>query len=417
MARILQVNKYYYRKGGAESVMLDTMSVLESCGHEVIPFAMEHLENIASPYAKYFVSNVDYDEGTKMNAMAKIKAAANIIYSFEARKKMESLIADLKPDIAHMHIIYHQLSPSFLAPLKKHRIPTVMTLHDFKLMCPKYTFLSSKGVCEKCAGGSYYHAVSERCVKDSIMKSVVSMVEMYVHTILQLYDNGIDLFISPSEFLKNKFVSNGRLSEDRIVHLPNAVDVSKYQPVYENRGYVLYFGRIEDYKGVFVLAEAMAKIPDTRLILAGTGKPEPELRSMLLKQGIRNVELVGYQTGEPLAELIRGASAVIVPSIWYENCPMTILEAFAYGKPVIGSRLGGITELITDGMDGLLIEPGNADELAACITSINGNPLLAAQMGAKGRDKVVERYSFEKYTDSLLHIYNRIDPSLDFGIK
>jgi glycosyltransferase involved in cell wall biosynthesis len=228
---------------------------------------------------------------------------------------MDALLTDVKPDIAHLHNIYHQLSPSILTSLKRHGVPTVMTLHDYKLVCANGILLSHKGLCEACAGFHFGHAVLNRCIKDSVSKSAVCTIEMWLHTWLRLYEHGVDVFITPSEFLRRRMIDQRGISPERVVHIPNAVDVTKYKPCFENQNYALYYGRLESYKGVFLLLEAMARIPQTQLIIAGAGTAEREMDALIKKRGLRNVKMIGFQTGDALQEVIRGAAAVVVPPI------------------------------------------------------------------------------------------------------
>lgn len=406
--KILVCNKFYRPVGGPETIMIDTMRELEALGHAAIPFAMAHPDNLPSEYADYFVSNIDYNERRGGAISQKIREALGLVYSSEARRNIERLIADTKPDIAHAHNIYHQLSPSILMALQRAGVPTVLTLHDGKLLCANMLFLTHGRVCEKCAGRRFYNAVINRCVKDSIPSSALCFIEETVHRTFKMYERNVDLFITPSRFLKQKLVEHGRLSEESIEVLPNYADTKSIQPDFNPGNYGLFVGRLEPLKGIMTLLRACAEAPGLEMRLAGRGPMLEEGERFAESEGLDKVKFLGFQTGEALSRLFREARFVVLPSECYENCPMAILEAFSAGKPVIASRTGGIPELIEDSVDGLLFEPGDAQGLAACIRRLVINPALTEAMGRKGRAKVEERFTMQAYVERLLCIYGRM---------
>jgi glycosyltransferase involved in cell wall biosynthesis len=401
--RVLLCNKFYRPVGGPETVMLKMVRELEARGHIPIPFAMTHPDNLESEYSAYFVSNVDYN--TKQSkGVRMVREAVNLVYSREARRNIEKLIADTKPDIAHANNIYHQLSPSILVALKKARIPTVLTLHDGKLLCANMLFLTHGRICEKCAGRRFYHAIVNKCVKDSYASSALCCVEGTIHRWTGLYERNVDLFISPSRFLKGKMVEHGRLPESRVEVLPNFADTESVTPDYRPGDY----GRLEPLKGVSTLLDACKELPDFGIWLAGRGPMLEEAEQFCRDHGLDRVRFLGFQTGEALSRLRKESRFIVLPSVCYENCPTVILEAFAAGKPVIASRSGGIPELINHEVDGFLFDPGDAAGLASAVRRLIANPELASEMGKKGRAKVEEHYSIGAYMKSLLGIYERV---------
>lgn len=406
--KILVCNKFYRPVGGPETIVLDTIRELEVLGHTAIPFAMAHPDNHESKYSDYFVPNVDYGPRRSKGVRRLVKEAADIMYSTDARRQIEKLIANVKPDIAHAHNIYHQLSPSILCALRKAGIPTVLTLHDGKPLCANMLFLRKGQVCERCAGKRFHHAVINKCVKDSVMSSLVCCVEETLHRWLRIYERNVDLFITPSQFLKGKLVEHGRIREDQIEVLYNYAETKSITPSFTPGDYGLFLGKVESFKGIRTLLEACREIPDFEIRIAGRGTMYEEGLRIVEAENLTQVKFLGFQTGDDLVRQRREARFVLVPSEWYENCPMVILEAFAAGKPVIASRIGGIPELIDGGVDGLLFEPGNVQELALSMRRLIGDPGLAGEMGRRGRAKMDERFSMETYMESLLGVYRRV---------
>ncbi len=395
--KILLVNKFFYRKGGAEISFFDTANLLQKKRHKVKFFAMKHPDNLSSAYEKYFVSEVDYE--AERSLFDKIKAGGRLLYSFEAKKKINELINNERPDIAHLNNIHHQISPSILHTLRDWNLPVVMSLRDYKLVCPAYTMLAKGKPCEKCKSGKYYWCLINRCSKNSYLKSLLNAMEMYLHhKILHIYDL-VDVFISPSKFLKEKIKEMG--FKGKVVYLPNFVNIDEYKPSYSwQTKSIVYFGRLSREKGLFTLLEA-AKRLKLQLKIIGDGP----LREEIEKTAEENTYPLGYLPPHSLKKEIKNSMAVVIPSEWYENNPRSISEAFALGKPVIGSRIGGIPELIDNGKTGLLFEPGNVDDLAAKISYLIKNKDQVRYMGELARKKAEQKYNSEKHYEKLMEIY------------
>jgi len=403
--KILIGNKFYYPKGGPETNLFKMEEFFEDAGHTVIPFSMKHPKNKETEFSRFFVENIDYNN-QNIALFQKIKQGFKLIYSFEAKRKIGELIRQTKPDIAHLNNIYHQISPSIIDAIKRFKIPIVMTLRDYKLICSNYLLFRNKTVCEKCKGNRFYNTVIYRCVKDSVAASTLNMIEMYIHSMLKVYHK-VNLFISPSDFLRKKMIEFG-MDESKIVHLANCISIKDYEPCYSSNSYLLYFGNFLPHKGVDILLETMGKFPEMKLLLAGSGGEEKGLKRYAEEHNLRNVEFLGFLTGEKLKTTIQQAKFIIAPSVCYENCSMTILESFAYGKPVIGSRIGGIPEQIEDGMNGLLFEPGNADELAEKIQLLWNSPEKVVEMGKNARRIAEVKYSAGIHYEKLIKIYERL---------
>ena len=355
--KILMVNKFFYIKGGSETYYFALKRKLQEDGNTVIDFSMKDDKNFDSPYSDYFVDNVDYSQKTSI--FSKVRMATSIIYSKEAKKNFEKLVLKEKPDIVHLHIFQHQLSPSILDVCKKYNIPTVYTAHDLKMICLNYKMMHHGHICEDCKDGHLYHCAFNKCVKDSFTKSCVNTIEGYLHRCRKSYD-AINYIITPSEFYKNKFIEFG-IAPNRVMHIPNFLD-REFPGVtcVEQQKYFLYFGRLSEEKGILTLIAAMENV-GCQLYIVGSGPLKEQIDQYLREKKIKNIKLLGFKSGQELVNIIGNAKAVILPSEWYENGPYSAIEALQMGKTIIGANIGGIPELV-DG-NGYLFESGNIMEL------------------------------------------------------
>lgn len=360
--KILMVNKFYYIKGGSETYYFSLKKLLEEKGHTVIDFSMDDKRNFTSPYKEYFVSNIDYNN-TK-GILKKIKSGAKIIYSLEAKKKFEKLVIAENPDIIHLHIFQHQISPSILDVAKKYNIPVVYTAHDLKMICPNYKMMHHGKICEDCKYGSYSHCVKNRCVKDSLLKSCINAAEGYLHKWRKSYDT-IDVIVTPSQFYRRKFIEFG-IDSRRITYIPNFLSTKNSDfSLKENAlSYYLYFGRLSEEKGILTLVKAFSNT-DMKLYIVGGGPLEEEIKDYLCNNRISNVSLLGFKKGQELKNIVGNSKAVILPSEWYENGPYSAIEALQAGRPIIGANIGGIPELVKN--NGYLFEKGNVDSLKSTL--------------------------------------------------
>lgn len=399
--RVLLVNKFFYLKGGSETSFFNTASVLAKNGHRVSFFSMDHPENIQSAYTKHFVAHVDYEESSSL--FKTIQASMKILYSREAKKKLEGLLEEEMPDIVHLHNIHHQISPSILSALKKFNIPAVMTLHDYKMVCPVYTLMSKGRICERCKNRTFYHCALLRCSKNSVTKSLLSTLEMYLHhSFLHVYEE-IDTFLSPSLFLKTKLEDMG--FKKRIVQLPHFIDSSQISPkfTWENSSLV-YFGRLSKEKGIFTLLKAVEDLP-VECRIYGDGPEKVNINRWIADKSLTNVTLCGHISQDELKGEVKRAMFVVLPSEWYENSPFSVLESFALGKPVIGSNIGGIPELVEDQKNGLIFEPGNPEDLRKNILNLLDNSERIRGLGENARQCVEQNFSPGKYYEALIKIY------------
>ena len=356
------VNKFFYIKGGSETYYFALKRKLEKEGHTVIDFSMKDDKNYKSEYASFFVENVDYSGNASFTD--KVKMATNIIYSKEAKKKFEELVTKVKPDIVHLHIFQHQISPSILDVCKKYDLPTVYTAHDLKMVCLNYKMMYRGHICEDCKDGHMYHCVLNRCVKDSFSKSCINTVEGYLHKWRKSYD-AIDYIITPSGFYKKKFEEFG-IDLKRLVHISNFLD--REVPIVNKRAdterYFIYFGRLSEEKGLITLIKAM-KGTGAKLYIVGSGPLKEKVEKYIQQQDEREICMLGFKSGQELIDLIGNARAVILPSEWYENGPYSAIEALQLERPIIGAKIGGIPELIHN--NGYLFESANVESLNECI--------------------------------------------------
>ena len=399
--KILLINKFLYPKGGAEISTLETGRLLEKKGHTVTFWGMDHPENPEYPYKDLFVSHVDFNKPGGFTQQ--IRAAANLLYSFEAKSKIKKLLKIEKPDIVHLNNFAHQISPSILDVFAKYNIPTIMTMRDYKIVCPTYSMLADGKPCERCKDGRYYWCFLNRCTKTSYSKSLLNTLEMYLHhKILHIYDK-IDVFISPSMFLKSKVKEMG--FGEKVVYLPNFTRLEQVTPRYEQKeNSIVYIGRLSHEKGVETLMKAVRGL-DVRLKIIGDGPLKESLKFKVKSEKLDNVRFLGYRSGDDLRNEVRNSIVLVIPSECYENNPRSVIEAFALGKPVIGARIGGIPELVKDGKTGYTFEPGHAGDLRDKIECLLQDPDSAIEMGKNARRFVEEKNNPEKHYQKLIEIY------------
>ena len=360
--KILLINNFHYRKGGSEAVYFNMAQMFAQHGHEVLFFSCTDERNEPSEQSGYFVS--------PNSALPKIEGAIRYIYNREARHRLERLIAKERPDIAHLHLFWGGISPSIFGVLRKYRIPVIHTAHDYRMVCPAYTFRTPDGrICEQCRGKHFYRCALNRCSKGSVAQSLLMSAEMYLRNAFFNPVRNIDGFVFVSNFAYNKHKEYmPALANAAAITLYNTIPPLDAEFISRRRGrYFLFFGRLSHEKGVNTLIEAFARKADAVLKIVGTGPEENALKSKVAAAQESNIEFLGYRNGAALKEIIRDAAFVVVPSEWYENNPMTIVEAYSAGIPVIGARIGGIPEIIDEGRTGFMFASGDADDLGRCI--------------------------------------------------
>lgn len=401
--KILLINNYHYRKGGADAVYFNTAELLKQHMHEVHYFSAGHSANIACQTEKYFTAGYDY---RKLAIGKKISAIPSFIYNRDAYDKLLLLLDEIKPDIAHIHLFMGGLTSSILKALLKKKIPVVHSVHDYRLICPDYLFIDGKNkLCEKCIDKFYLRCAIKRCSENKVGQSSMLAMDAYFRKYFVKPLNLIDRFIFVSKFSRNKHIEFDVNYESKGDMLYNFnPDLDSVVPSGVKGDYFLYFGRISREKGVLTLFESSSAV-NIPLKIVGTGP----LEEPLMNRNSENVEFLGYKSGEELWSLIRSASFIIVPSEWYENNPLTIIEAYSFGKPVIGARIGGIPEIIDENKTGYLFNPGDKSGLEQVLKRANDLSVTEYQaMSLNARAFAEKLFNPESHYNELIGIYKDV---------
>ena len=360
--RILQINNYNFIKGGADRVYFNTIKLLEDNNHVVADFSTLNPLNVDSLYTKYFIPLDDYRH---KGIIGKIAGVKNYLYNSTSYRNLKKLIEDFRPDIAHIHLFYGGLTSSILKVLKEYNIPIVQSVHDYRILCPANAFLDNKSrICEKCKNKFFVQCSFDRCLESNFFFSSILTLEAYTRKYLLDPLEFIDHYIFVSRFSQAKHIEYDNRFSGKSSHLYNFTFISDTYSIRNNKSYFLFFGRLSKEKGLMTLLEAMKSL-DVNLKIAGTGPLQAEVEKYALSN--KNVEYLYNKSGQELEELIADASFIIVPSEWYENNPMTILEAYAIGKPVIGADIGGIPEILVNNKTGFLFKSRSVDDLKMAI--------------------------------------------------
>ncbi len=381
------------------------MELMRKQGHEAALFSMSDPRGDPTSYDQHFVPHINFKE--KTNWWGKAKHAAHAVYSPDARRRIRAMIADFRPDVAHVRNIYHHLSPSILWELKKQNIPVVYHLNDFKLLCPSYNLVSQGEACEACKNGAFWHVAKAKCYS-GLGARLAFMTEAYVHRWLGTYKKCVDLFLAPSQFVRDKFVEHG-WDGTKFEVLPHFQDLHQLSVPDGAKGHsLLYFGRLSSEKGVDDLLRSMQQVPQMHLIIAGDGPQRGELQHLAGSLGLSNVEFVGQVGRMERDSLIVQSQFTVLPSHAYETLGKTILESYAEGRAVVASDAGSRRELVREGETGLLYRTGDVNQLAAAIRMLGSRPELAEKMGRAGREFVRQRHRPEGHYEKLLALYQRL---------
>lgn len=366
--RILLAHNNYTVQGGAEVFFHEIGRLLESHGHQVVKFSCAEPE-LEVPYSEKFPAVSYYAQG---GIIQKALRVPGVVYNRDARQRMASVIADFKPDLVHGFAIYGRLTPSILDAAREAGVPVVLSCNDYKHICGNYKLYHHGRICEDCKGGHFMSPVRNRCCHDSLAISAVSALEAVVHDRLDVWRKNVDCFLFASRFMAQKteeFWGEGRVKID---FLRNPFDAKEHHLPLHIGDYLLYFGRLIEEKGVDLLVEAARLAPEVPIVVVGDGPDRTKLAEAAA--GLENIRFVGPAWGDDLKTWLKGARTVVVPSLWHENFPYVILQAFAAGKPVIGSRRGGIPELVEAGPHGWLFEPSNPGDLTDRISEVHAMP-------------------------------------------
>ena len=398
--RILFVNKFHYLKGGSEKYYFELAELMKENGHEVAFFSMKNDKNISTGSKEYFVEEIDLNTGSKLKAL-------DVIYSKENAQKMKEALEDFKPDIVHINNFQRQLSASIVTEIKRKNIPIVFTAHDMQAICPASAMLYNGEICEDCIQKGYGCCIKKSCIKDSKLKSILGVMESKYYRLRKIYKK-IDYIIAPSEFIKKQLIKGG-ISYNAIETVHNFVIDSGYKEDFVDDGYAFFFGRLSIEKGILNVIRAVKEIPNSKLVIAGDGPEKENIQKFIIQNKLNDrIELVGYLNQDDVKKYIKNSKFVVVPSIWYENCPYSILETMEIGKPIIGSKIGGIPELIEDGKNGFLYEYQNVSELIEKMKLLFDNEKLVREQSEMSRKLYEEKYNENVYYKRIYEIYNNL---------
>lgn len=393
------INKFLYPNGGSETYIFRLGEYLESQGHEVQYFGMEHGRRCVGNHVNAYTANMDFYNGSRMS---KLIYSIKTIYSREARIKIRKVLNDFQPEVCHLNNFNYQLTPSVILEIVAWRKRTgrkcriVYTAHDYQLVCPNHMLYNPNThvTCEKCLGGYYGRCVKGKCIHGSLAKSFIGMIEAGFWKAKGVYKH-IDKIICCSNFLKQKLDTYPELAKKTIVMHNFVENVETHQIV--KKDYVLYFGRYSEEKGINTLMEVCKMLPEIPFIFAGSGPLNNEVNKLT------NVKNVGFQTGEALEKLIREARFSVYPSKWYENCPFSVMESLSYGTPVLGADIGGIPELVCEGKTGELFQSSNILDLKEKIQKLWNNRELIDQYSRNCLHSNFDH--IDEYCSKILKIY------------
>jgi len=402
--RILQINKFFYRRGGAEAVFFETIKGLRERGHEVSEFSMISSGNLPSDYSAYFASAVPELAG-KHDLATSWEIFKRLFYSAEIEQKLKALILANEPQVAHLHGVYHQLSASAFTKLYDMKVPTVLTLHDFFPLSPSRNFLRGETLDESIYKNKFYNCIRYRCIDNKFSSSLAGTLEAHYYRLKKIWDR-IDLYICPSQFMADKFVEYGFPAEKMCI-APNPLKSQAVIPPLGNK--IVYLGRIHYEKGIKILMEAAKELRDYKIMVVGSGPEDGWVQEFARKNILSNIERIGWVGGETWEKVMGEAKVIVVPSLFYENCSMGILEALSYGRIVVAVDRGGNPELIKDGISGFLCKPEDPADLARVIRrAMNTSDEEAAVISANAVKTVEQNHRPEDYFNRLEAIYGEV---------
>lgn len=403
--RVLQVNKFYDPRGGTERVLYDLEDGLREAGHEVGVFACAHPANRRSEGPIWLVDERDY---AHPGLGDRVRHAVGTLYDLPARRQFATALDEFAPDVVHLHNIYHQLSPSILDELFERGLPAVMTVHDYKLVCPVYRLYRDGVVCEECVGRRWTPGVvRHRCSRGSLGESALLAVESTLHRWRRSYERAIATFIAPSEFMA-RVLREGSIAADRIEvcrNAPRQVPAAADPRSRAEQPTLLYAGRLSEEKGVDLAIAGAREYPEVRLRIAGAGPLDAELRSRA--SGLANVEFLGHLGAGALERERALAWATLVPSRWYENAPLSVIESWWAARPVIGADHGGLSEMLAGGDAGWSVTPSDPAAWIAAFGRVAGARDELGRLGVEARTRAAREHAFGDFLSRTLELYHR----------
>jgi glycosyltransferase involved in cell wall biosynthesis len=374
---LLVHNKYQYY-GGEDSVVDDELKLLEANGHSVKLYIRDNAE---------------------IDTLNSFKVLLNSIWSRRTTHDLDSLIKNSKPDIIHIHNTFPLISPSIYWAANKHNIPIIQTIHNFRLSCMQAMFLRNMKVCEDCLNKTPWRGVLRKCYRSSFLASTSAAVILSLHRLIGTYQNKITTFIALNNFCKRKIIEMG-LPKEKIMIKPNFVTL-EYSKCQKRNGNPLFVGRLSEEKGVSILKNLIKSIPGQVFDIVGDGPLKDSL------QNIPNARLLGLVDQAGVYELMQNAPFLMLPSIWYENMPRTLVEAYGNGVPVIASRIGALEELVVHRKTGILFDTGSVESFKEAVVWALQNPNEMNKMGMSAHNMYKMEYSSKANYKILMEIYNK----------
>ena len=400
---ICYLNNFLTLRGGSERVMFEEAAAMRDRGHAVSFFSRHGPKDIEHAHESYYLPRVDID---KLGLAAKFRHAPRVIYNPAMGRAFRAFLNDVRPQALHAHNIYGGLTTAVLDVAREQGLPVALSVHDYKLVCPSYLAIAKGRVCTRCRGGRFYRCLASRCHKSSYIASAIYMLEAYLTTWGRKYDT-VRRFICPSRFMLQTLLDNGFAAE-RLLYLPSPLDVSSIAPSPGRGAYALYAGRLSPEKGLPTLIEAMREL-DIPLRIVGDGPLRNPLEDRIARLGLQDrITFVGYKAKEELRREFENAAFLVMPSEWFENASMSMLEAFAHGKPVIGADIGGIPEMVVPGKTGLLFPPGDAGALRAALRALWDNTSSWGDLGRAARRYVEEIHAPDRHAHELFRLYEQL---------
>lgn len=413
--KIILAHYKYYIQGGPERYMLKFMALAESYGHVVIPFSIKNRNNIATDFEQFFVDPADMSSSSRFDATSlTLKSALiglyNQFHNRDAYRKMKALLQKEHPDVVYC-LIPGELTSDIFRAANEEGVPVILRLSDFRCICGCNILLRNGNICEDCIHGDYYHVIKNRCVKNSAVLSAIRAIALDVDRRCNHY-RYVDAVIAPPKHTADKYVESGFFPAEKVHVNPTFIECADIEPCYSHNNYVLCLGRFSHEKGFIYVIEALRYLKDIPVQVAVTGDRDncsEELRKVIDTYNlVEKVRFVGFLSGRELENVTQNAMCVACPAIWYENMPNTVLEAYAYGKPVIASNIGSLAEIVEDGVTGLLFDPKNSKQIADCIRKLYEAPELCMRLGKQGRKMCETVYSPQRHWNNFMSIYEEI---------
>ncbi|ABQ26766.1 glycosyltransferase family 4 protein [Geotalea uraniireducens] len=410
--KILTVNRNYFVTGGPEKYMFSLLRNMPQ--HEFIPFCVRFAKNQSSPYERYFVNppvgkDMVYYDQHQIGVLKKLLYAGKSLYSFEAKRKLEDLIRDTRPDAAlFLNAVY--FSDSIIDACRRHDVPIIWRMSDFHKVCANYLLFRDGKICEECLENGLIMALCHKCggYQHSLAAALVKVAGMWLSRYRRIYDH-VHYFVTPSAFTREKMIQGG-FAPDKIVHIPTFVETGDGESYpAKNPNGILYAGRLSPEKGIEVLLEAFARLRNRDAVLSIAGDANSDYARSLIASvpaaSKDRIKFLGFQDQESLARLYSQNLLFVVPSVWYENQPNVLLEGMARGRAAIVPCLGSLMETVIEGVTGYHYKPGNSPELADKIDRLLENPRLASEMGRRARTHVLEHHAASVHIAALGELF------------